>query len=281
MGTEILRHLIAQTKHSVALLLVGLSLTVAACAPSMRDAKAPGSFAWFDLVTESPTVARDYYSKMFGWNLRQPAGETNYVISSNGELIGGLVFLEGEDERPESRWQAVLSVNDTLNSIQTVKSSGGRLTAQPVQSEAGVYAVVRDNTGATLTLFDGTGGVPRGEAAKNNSWVWVDLITPNTSGAKRFYRSVAGFDTRQNKSSGRTYTVFTRDGKDRGGLVRASRSRIEPNWLPYILVENLDATIAKSNALGGRLLAREGGVAILIDPTGAAVGVTTREGLSE
>ncbi|WP_146345492.1 VOC family protein [Falsiphaeobacter marinintestinus] len=247
----------------------------------MRDAKTPGSFAWFDLVTEAPDVARTYYSELFGWTIRPPASDNTSVISSNGEFIGGLVFVEGKDDKPESRWQPVLSVDDTLNAIQTVKSSGGQLAEQPIQNQAGVFAVVRDNSGAALTLFDGSAGLPLDETAKNNTWIWADLITSNTSGAKRFYKSVAGFETRQDQSSGQAYTIFTRNGEDRGGLVWASKSQIEPNWLPFILVADLNATIEKSNALGGRLLARDGGTAILIDPTGAAVGVTTREGISE
>ena len=82
-------------------------------------------------------------------------------------------------------------------------------------------------------------------------------------------------------SAGQPFTVFTRDGVPRGGLVSVPASQIEPNWLPYVLVRDLDQTIGKARELGASVLAREPGAAILLDPTGAAVGIVTPEGVGQ
>ena len=258
-----------------------MGLFLSACAaPSPRVERVENSFAWFDIVTDQGDVARDFYKSLFGWRFGA-AGKNDYqIISSGGELIGGLSPVGGTaPDVPESQWVAVLSVEDVTSSSSAVRRAGGTVVAGPLRTSDGNFALVRDNSRAALTLYDGAQGFPLGDTAKTNTWVWVDLFTNNTSGAKRFYRTLAGFETRTAKDgSGESFTVFTSKGRPRGGLVQAKRSEIEPNWLPYVLVSDLDATLSKAAKLGGSMLAREGGSAIIIDPTGAAIGVTVRKG---
>ncbi|WP_425043769.1 VOC family protein [Primorskyibacter sp. S87] len=259
------------------LVLTGLCLLLTACTPTMRQTNDPGSFAWFDLVTETPDVARGFYSDLFGWRFSKPLGEDTELISSNGAFIGGLVSVIGGEQRAESKWEPVLSVSDTLAAIHTTESLGGKLSQRLDTEGRGVFAAISDNSGATLTLYDGSAGVPRSDGLTLNSWVWVDLLTDNTSRARHFYRELVGFETRK---SGK-FTIFTKAGRTRAGLVRVPRSQVEPNWLPYVLVADLEATIASARSLGGGLLTREGEAAILLDPTGAAIGIVTRKGLAQ
>jgi hypothetical protein len=48
---------------------------------------------------------------------------------------------------------------------------------------------------------------------------------------------------------------------------------VAPAWLPYVLVEDIGATVERAVQLGGRLFFKFKGGAILLDPTGAAFGV--------
>ncbi|MDK3075748.1 VOC family protein [Sedimentitalea sp. JM2-8] len=249
-----------------------------ACAPAMRQDKQSGSIAWFDLATDAPGAAERFYGDLFGWRFANGLVEDTRVISSGNEFIGGLVAVPGNETRVKSSWEPILSVDDTMTALQTAKGNGGRLTAQPVQTGNGTYAAIEDSRRASLTLYDGTDGVPLGGAAKFNTWIWADLFTDNTASAKHFYKALAGLDTWREISGSESFTVFTRNGQPRGGLVYAPPSQVEPNWLPYVLVADIDATIARARDLGGSVLAREAGTAILLDPMGAAIGVTTREG---
>ena len=67
------------------------------------------------------------------------------------------------------------------------------------------------------------------------------------------------------------------DGKPRAGLLAYQFEHVEPNWLPYIKVENPSELVARVEALGGRVLIppmadiRGGSVAVIADPSGAAV----------
>jgi hypothetical protein len=86
-------------------------------------------------------------------------------------------------------------------------------------------------------------------------------------------------DTRE-VVTGKPYTVFTRDGEPRAGLLaNPYPGEVTPLWLPYVRVASPAAVVAKVEGLGGQVLLkpgpqhREGTVAIIADPTGAEVAV--------
>ena len=116
-----------------------------------------------------------------------------------------------------------------------------------------------------MTCYHLTPRAPRPETGNN--------VTSLTTGGQNWSGA--------RDSDGTQYTVFTSDDQPRSGLVLAKRSEIEPNWLPFGLVGDFDAKLEKAVKLGGRVLAREGGSAIVIDPTGAETGVIGRQGETE
>ncbi len=256
--------------------IAGLILfLVAACSPVMRDEKTPGSFAWFDLMTDSPKVSREFYAALFNWRFVQ-SGEDNVLVITRGRtLIGGMVVIDGEDAQAnEARWQPVLSVSSTQAASARARAAGGHQIGAGFAGPTGALAAFQDPTGARLTLYDGTEGVLLGASPEIGTWVWVDLLTPSTSTAKNFYRKVVDFDTRSETRRGtNNYEIFTSGTKDRGGLIQVRRDQASPMWLPYVLVGNIDDAIAKATGLGAQLATRQGDVAILIDPANAVIGL--------
>ena len=246
-----------------------------ACAPIMRGEKTPGSFAWFDLITNSPQVSKAFYGELFDWRFAQGVDPKVEVITHNRALIGGLVTISGANaQTPEARWQPVLSVDNTPAASHRARAAGGRLIGTAFAGPTGTLAALEDPTGAKLTLYDGNEGVPLGKSPEPGSWVWVDLLSPDTHAAKGFYQDLADFQTRREPRQGIDgYWVFTTGNKDRGGLIYVPRAQASPMWLPYVLVRDLDATIAKATDLGAKLAERQQNVAILIDPAGAAIGL--------
>ncbi len=61
------------------------------------------------------------------------------------------------------------------------------------------------------------------------------------------------------------------------GILPIGERKITPNWLPYIRVTDPTAAAARAEQLGGRILLpaspdiRNGSVAVIADPGGAAV----------
>ncbi|SLN41658.1 27 kDa antigen Cfp30B [Falsiruegeria litorea R37] len=260
-----------------AMMLLCLPLIIA-CTPVMRSEKTPGSFAWFDLITDVPAVSQSFYSRLFGWQFAQGRTDNIQLITNGRILVGGMVTIEDTNEQtPETRWQPVLSVTDTAAASTRAQTSGGQQIGSIFAGPNGTLAAVRDPGGAPVTLYDGTEGIPLGSEPPPGSWVWVDLLTPDPGAAETFYRNVSGFETRVgDRSDTGKFRVFTSDGKDRGGLIRVSRKQASHMWLPYVLVENLGDTIDMATKLGARLAVRGGDLAILIDPAGAAFGIAQR-----
>jgi predicted enzyme related to lactoylglutathione lyase len=131
-------------------------------------------------------------------------------------------------------------------------------------------------------------GFGGGLASTSRGWVvygamftWYELRTIDVDGAERFYREVMGWQA-QPLGSGR---VFLRGAERMAGLVPLSeqaRSRgAPPHWLGHVALPDVAAGaqhfIAKGGELRGPLVRDErGAVAVLRDPQGAALALSSR-----
>jgi predicted enzyme related to lactoylglutathione lyase len=100
--------------------------------------------------------------------------------------------------------------------------------------------------------------------------------------AAEFYRGVCGYKVIENTSAKRLSDyVLTSDGYARATIrtIPPGRDQIQPNWLPFVRVKNLAESLGLAKQLGGKVLLEprvelfENRVAVLSDPTGAAIGV--------
>ena len=211
-------------------------------------------------------------------------GSGGYVlIRSRGTAIGGLAEVDERDaEATESLWLASLSVADVDTAAEVVKRQGGSVEVGPETVEGrGRLAAVRDPSGAALVLLRAAGGDPPDAAPPVGSFLWTDLWTDDAAGARDFYGSLVGFETRKVQvAEGARFYVLGRDGRARAGLVEIDLEGIEPNWLPYVRVASVRAAVQRAAAKGGRVLLERDDLAVLIDPTGAAIGVQRWSGRS-
>jgi uncharacterized protein len=113
---------------------------------------------------------------------------------------------------------------------------------------------------------------------KVGSISWTDLTVKNAGKVRDFYQEVVGWTATGVDMNG--YEDFSMncpgDGKTVAGIchARGSNAKLPAQWLVYITVANLDASLAKCKKLGGKLLVapREAGggrIAVIKDPTGA------------
>jgi hypothetical protein len=67
--------------------------------------------------------------------------------------------------------------------------------------------------------------------------------------------------------------------KGYAGMLTIPWRNVKPNWLPYVKVKNPEAVAKKAESLGGMVIlapekdVRNGSVAIVADPTGAAIAI--------
>jgi len=138
----------------------------------------------------------------------------------------------------------------------------------------GRVAVLRDPEGAALAVMRSAGGDPAPTPPASGDFVWVQLWARDHEMARAFYEKVGGWTVRRFVAhDGIDEGVFEAGGEEVAGLIEIPWPKVRPNWLPYVQVADVDATIARATELGGRVLVRGARLAILQDPRGAAIGV--------
>jgi predicted enzyme related to lactoylglutathione lyase len=269
-------------------LLAGwLALLSAGCAtqsserlPAITDAPTAdalvGKFVWFDLLTDDAETAREFYGGLFEWDMAPMQDDPTYtLIRLGGTPIGGIAGYSADNaEKFASVWLASMSVADVERAAEAATAKGAEVIYGPIDAGArGRLAAIRDPAGAELVVLRAPGGDPADRARRAGDWAWVDLFTRDPTAAVDFYTALAGYEIREISHRAPVTRVLVRARIPRGGIVALPWAEVEPNWLPYVWVEDLDAIIARAVALGGQLVLRVDDVAVLADPTGAAIGV--------
>ena len=231
---------------------------------------------WFDLITEDSAAAHRFYGKLFGWKIEKHSA-TYAVASIDGRSVAGIAQIRGRlPEAPEDFWLLGVEVEDVDTTVETARSAGATIHHEPDTAPGhGRYAVIIDPQGAALALWK-----PEGESRANprrvGDWVWTELWTTDPQAAVDFYQTVLGYEHRGMELQGVTYHVFTRGEDLRAGILKSPFAGVAPNWVPYILVHDLNAIVARARKLGGRILLEpheklgKGEVALIADPSGAA-----------
>ena len=110
-------------------------------------------------------------------------------------------------------------------------------------------------------------------------FVWYELMTTDTAGAKAFYPKVTGWTT-QAWEGPMEYSMWINQGAPIGGVMtlpeEAAKMGAPPHWQGNIGTTDLDATVAKGKSLGAAILSGPheiptvGRFAVIADPQGAA-----------
>ena len=109
----------------------------------------------------------------------------------------------------------------------------------------------------------------------------MELTTTNVSDAKRFYRSLLGWNTldaSQERGSKPTTSTILKLGDEAIGIIEAMPNPQRGDvayWTPYVTVEDVDATAKRAKELGGEILIPPtdvpdfGRYSVIQDPQGA------------
>ena len=117
------------------------------------------------------------------------------------------------------------------------------------------------------------------DAKKHGAFGWNELMTSDVDGAEKFYGELFGWEIDKNPMPGTEYTVVKVDGEAVGGIMKTPPEcgQTHPCWGVYITVDDVDATAAKVEKLGGKILRppfdipNVGRFCVLQDPQGAAI----------
>ncbi len=117
---------------------------------------------------------------------------------------------------------------------------------------------------------------------KTNEFCWNRLMTPDVNAAKKFYCKLFGWELHKSNLGDLSLLIFTDGDKQVGGLIETPiglEETFNPHWLGFIAVEDINLTIEKAVELGAtvilpvKTIGTNGLVSILLDPTGARIGI--------
>ncbi|WP_412516724.1 VOC family protein [Actinomadura madurae] len=251
----------------------------------------PGFPAWTDLGTPDLEASRRFYCGLFGWYVYELAipGRNDYLMFTladvGGPEVAGMQEL-ADDTQPPS-WTCFFRSDDIDASLAVVEAEGGRVLVEPSDvAHLGRFAVCMDSQGAEFALwlpFDRSVGA--GVADEPSARCWVELACEDIEEARHFYGKVFGWDAveRQYLAGGAPYTNWRVGDWSLGGMVKLD-DRFPPDftahWIPYFWVTDPVAATEKAVDLGARVLlppteVGPGRFSVLIDPTGARLGLFT------
>lgn len=274
------------------LLIIVLSFSFNACsritlpplASPPSDIHRTGKFVWLDLLTEDVQGAKKFYGGLFGWTFESFDDDGIYtLIRHKGKPMGGIFYTDQLKDESESRWVTYLSVPDVDQATKLITDRGGKVHVKPVNyPDRGRLSIVSDPQGAVVAFLDSSSGDPQAGDLEVNQWMWNELWTTDVKKASDIYQELVGYEKEKyDEVEGQTYYLMKRDGRYRAGIVRLPWEGVEPNWLPYVLVEDPAGIAAKASDLGGKVLLSpqsvvHSGSAVIADPSGAAFAVQTR-----
>ncbi|KTD46850.1 glyoxylase [Legionella rubrilucens] len=115
---------------------------------------------------------------------------------------------------------------------------------------------------------------------QTGEFCWNELAVADKEAAKSFYGQLLGWTFTDHDMGEYTYTMIKNRDQEFGGLWQIPNDRqeeIPSHWMGYILVDDLEKTLAKAEKLGAQVImpitqaGEMGRFIILKDPAGAHI----------
>ncbi len=245
-----------------------------------QDSYIPGKFVQADLLTNDLQAVMPFYSGLFGWTFQEHPG---YTVVFAGDPDMGTIFERDitPDATRKPRWIAYMSVPDVggaANRDQQRWRYCWHRASYPIWARWAFSPIRKARCSALST---GTAAIRKitWRTPVNGSGY---ILSRDAARAGDFYAQLAPYELVDNPLSERSgsYLLVSQEYA-RAGLVTipADRTDVQPAWLPFVRVESIAAATARVQQLGGKVLVAprpdlaDGKVAVLADPTGAAIGI--------
>lgn len=122
---------------------------------------------------------------------------------------------------------------------------------------------------------------------KPGQFSWNELISTKTAASAEFYGQLFGwqaapFVPKGSPEGAPPYTLFKSDVSDEmgvAGMASPMHAEAPTHWIPYVVVEDADASLAKAVDLGAGVIVpvmpvgEVGRIAVIRDPQGAVIGL--------
>jgi predicted enzyme related to lactoylglutathione lyase len=240
--------------------------------------------AWVELSTPDPAASRDFYARLFGWQVEvHPDPQYGgYAMARIGDQDAAGIGPKQSPDAPTT-WTIYIGTEDIDRLAEVVSGAGGTVVAPPFDvGDQGRMAVFQDPTGAFISGWQGARmGTFAVEQA--NAFGWAELNARGLDEAIRFYEAVFGWThtTSQAEGDSPPYTQFEADGENVAGAMEMNPgipASVPSYWMPYFGVADVDQAFQQALDAGGREMVAPqhypgGRFAIVSDPQGASFGL--------
>jgi uncharacterized protein len=241
--------------------------------------------AWVDLSSSDPAASREFYSKLFGWQIEvtQDPQYGGYAMAKvGGQDVAGIG--PKMSEQAPTAWSVYIGTQDADESARKVQAAGGNVIAPPFDvGDQGRMAVFQDPTGAFISVWQPRamgGGFPSNAP---NTFGWAELNSRGIEKAVPFYEQVFGWTAKTSEmgEGAPPYTEFQLEGQSVAGgmeMMPMVPAEVPSYWMVYFTVDDVDRSFENATRVGGQeLMAAQdfpgGRFAIVRDPQGAVFGL--------
>lgn len=248
-----------------------------------------GVFSWVDLGTTDTEGAKAFYTGLFGWsflNIPTDSGTVYSMGQIEGKNVAGLGPLDPNMQAQgiPPFWSSYIKHDDVDTVAAKAAEAGGNVMFPPFDvMDSGRMTMVQDPTGAAFGVWQPKGHIGAQLVNIPNTLVWNELQTRDVGGARTFYEEVFGW-TYEVDANG--YVACSQDDRVQAGMMQIDDSwgDVPPNWSIYFLVEDVDASAAKAQELGGNIVVPPspageiGKFSVIQDPQGAVFSIIEYDG---
>ena len=238
-------------------------------------------YCWHDLMTTDRDRARDFYTALLGWEVREMDMGADFgaypMVFAGEHGVGGIVQLR-PGEPVASHWLGYVSVPDIDALCARVPELGGSVMFGPADiPEVGRFAIVTDPTGAHVAPITLLSPEPEPKSPPLGAVAWNELLTRDPDAAARFYGALFGWShATVDMGPLGVYWLLRTGETDRAGILRMpDDAPAPPMWVPYFAVADVDVAARQAEQLGAQLFVRPrdipgvGRFSVCGDPTGA------------
>jgi len=240
--------------------------------------------AWIDLATSDAAGARDFYSRLFGWQIdvSDDPQYGGYGTARLGQRSAGGIGPKQSEQAPNA-WSLYIGTDDIDALAGRVEGAGGSIMVPPTDvPEQGRFAVFADPSGAAVSVWQAA--QPLNFAAEtDNAFGWAELNARGVEQAIPFYEELFGWTHRTSESTSDQppYTEFLVGDQSIAGAWEMNPqvpANVPSYWQVYFNVADVDDAYRRALSAGGREMLPPqdfpgGRFAIVSDPQGASFGL--------
>ena len=240
--------------------------------------------AWVDLSSSDAAASREFYSKLFGWNIEvnQDPQYGGYALAKVGGHDVAGIGPKMSQEAPTA-WSVYIGTPDAEEVAKKVEAAGGKVVMAPFAvGDQGKMAVFQDPTGAFISAWQ-PAQMGAFHAGEPNTFGWAELSARGIDKAIPFYEKVFGWSAKRSDmgEGNPPYTEFQLGGESIAGgmeMMPMVPAEVPSYWMVYFTVDDIDKAHQKATQAGAReMMAPQdfpgGRFSIVSDPQGAVFGL--------